>query len=58
MIRGTGEWRARLTGAEPTMRCTGLEELPTTITTVSPGCSSLTALATVMSSAAIGPSRR
>ena len=37
MMSGTGEWRARLTAAEPTMRCKALDELPTTITAVSPG---------------------
>jgi hypothetical protein len=33
-MRGTGEWRARLTAAEPTIRCVTADELPTTMATV------------------------
>jgi ABC-type multidrug transport system ATPase subunit len=40
MITGTGERRARLTATEPTRRCAACDELPTTITTLSSGCSS------------------
>ena len=37
MMAGTGEWRARLTATEPTMRCMALDELPTTMATTSSG---------------------
>ena len=37
MMTGTGEWRARLTATEPTIRCIALEELPTPMTTTLPG---------------------
>ena len=36
-MSGTGEWRARLTAAEPIIRCMALDELPTTMATTSPG---------------------
>ena len=32
MMTGTGEWWARLTATEPTMRCMALNELPTSMT--------------------------
>src|SRR5262249_15881852 len=35
MVTGSGEWRARLTATEPTMRCMALDELPTSMTTTS-----------------------
>ena len=37
MVTGSGEWRARLTATEPTMRCKALDELPTSMTTTSSG---------------------
>ena len=35
MMSGTGEWRARPTATEPTMRCVAWDELPTMIATFS-----------------------
>ena len=42
MVTGTGEWWARFTATEPTMRCMTLDELPTSMTTTSSGRAVLT----------------
>ena len=49
MMSGTGEWRARPTATEPTMRCVAWDELPTMIATFSSGWASPMAVAPAIS---------
>ena len=58
MMRGTGEWRARPTAAEPITRWAAWDELPTMMTTVSPGLASWMAVAAATSSSVMMPWRR